>query len=145
MLIPIVIHPCLADLQITQGLLFDRSLVDSLSAPNIIFLLFFLFLLLQKLASCFLVFFSIFISYKPFNYVTQEVHPCISTDSSTPWKKSHFSISDWSDLNTIDNISITLHVFSKYKFTSLWIDEMWLPRYKNRSTNFRGLPLRVVA
>ena len=57
-----------------------------------------------------------------------EVHPYNSMDTLTPWKKSHFILSDRSDFSML---------------TSLSVDEMLLPRYVNLSTNFRGLLFKV--
>ena len=42
----------------------------------------------------------------------------------------------------IDNLSIAVHAFAKYRLTSLSVDEILLLRYMNFSTNFRDLPLK---
>ena len=43
----------------------------------------------------------------------------------------------------IDNLSISVHVFSMRKLTSLLVDEILLLRYMKCSTNFRILRLKV--
>ena len=42
-----------------------------------------------------------------------------------------------------DNLSIAVHAFPMHMLTSLSVDEILLLRCVNRSTNFRGLPLKV--
>ena len=43
----------------------------------------------------------------------------------------------------IDNLSIAVHDFAWRMLTSLSVNKILLPRYVNRSTNFRGLTLKV--
>ena len=43
----------------------------------------------------------------------------------------------------INNLSISVHAFTRHMLTSLSVDEILLLRYMNLSTNFRGLPLQV--
>ena len=63
-----------------------------------------------------------------------------STDMDTVWKNSRLILSDY---YMAVNRSIAVHVLSMCMLTSLSVDEIFLPRYINRSTNFRGLPLKV--
>ena len=42
-----------------------------------------------------------------------------------------------------NNLSIPVHAFSRHIVTWLSVDEIFLPRYANWSTDFRGLPLKV--
>ena len=74
----------------------------------------------------------------------QVVHPYSCTDTFTAWKKSCFILSKISNFHMIDNQSITVYTFARYMLTSLSVDEILLLRYVNMSTNFRGLPLRVL-
>ena len=71
------------------------------------------------------------------------VHPYVSTDTATAWKKFRFVSSDRSDFHKIDNLSIAVHAFVRCMLSSLSADEILLPSYVNLSSNFRGLPLRV--
>ena len=64
------------------------------------------------------------------------VLPYSSTDIATAWKKSRFILSERSDFYMIDNLSITVHAFTRRMFISLSVDEILLPRYLNWSTNF---------
>ena len=50
-----------------------------------------------------------------------------------------FILLDWSDFHIIDNLSMTIHGFTRRMLTSLSIDKMWLPRHVNLSINFRRL------
>ena len=70
------------------------------------------------------------------------VYLCSSTDTATPNKKSRFIWPKRSDFRMIDSLSITVHAFPMHILTSLSVDEMWLPRYVTRSTNFRDLWLK---
>ena len=40
-------------------------------------------------------------------------------------------------------LSIIVYVFPMRMLTSLQVDEILLPRYVNKSLNFRGLPLKM--
>ena len=64
------------------------------------------------------------------------VHPCSSMETATAGKKFCFILLEKSDFQMI-------HVFSRHMLTSLSVDEILLLRYVNRSTNFKGLPLKV--
>ena len=44
----------------------------------------------------------------------------------------------------IENLSKSFHAFTKRMMISLSVDEMFLQRYMNISTDFSDLPLRVV-
>ena len=57
--------------------------------------------------------------------------------------KSCFILSNRSEFDMINNLSIGLHAFARHMLTPLSVNEMLLPRYMNWSTNSRGLPLRV--
>ena len=71
------------------------------------------------------------------------VHPYSSIDAVTAWKKLYFIFMDISNFHLIDNLPITVCIFTKHILISLSVDEILLPRYANLSTNFKGLPLRV--
>ena len=43
----------------------------------------------------------------------------------------------------IDNQSIAVHVSTMHMLISLSVDVIMLPRYVNKSTNFRGWPFNV--
>ena len=73
----------------------------------------------------------------------QMVRPYSSIDSATTWKKSRFTLPTRSDFHTTENLSIAVHAFARRMLTSLSVDEMLLSRYVNRSTDFKGLPLKV--
>ena len=73
---------------------------------------------------------------------THVVHPYISIDTATAWKKSRIISSDRSEFYMIDNLS-SIPCFSKRMMTSLSVDEILLSRYMNWSTNFRDLPFKV--
>ena len=45
-----------------------------------------------------------------------------------------------SDFHMVDNLLIMVHVLPMRMLTSLSVDEILLPRYMNRFTNFRDLP-----
>ena len=82
------------------------------------------------------VFFSIrFVSF-------HAVHPHSSTDTNLVGKKSCFILSERSHFHMIDTLSIAFHAFDRYMLTSLSVDEIFLPRYLNLSTNFISLTLR---
>ena len=72
------------------------------------------------------------------------IHPYSCTVTAITWKKSSFILSDKSDFHMIDSLSIVFHTFARCMWTSLSVDEMLLPRFVNRSTDFKGL-LRWVA
>ena len=65
----------------------------------------------------------------------------ISTNTTEACKNSNFISSEESDSCMVVNQSIALHVFPTRMLTSLSVDEIWLPRYMNWFTNFRGLPV----
>ena len=71
------------------------------------------------------------------------VHLYSSRDTAIAWRKYRFILSDRSDFQRINNLSIEFHADTIRMFTSLSVDEMLLLRYVNWSTNFRGWPLRV--
>ena len=66
-----------------------------------------------------------------------------SIDIAAASKKFHFILSERSDFHMIDNLPIQFHAVVSRMLTSLSVDEMLLLRYVNRSSNFRGLLLRV--
>ena len=70
------------------------------------------------------------------------VYPYSSTDTITTWKKSCFILTERSDFHLIDYLSIAVHPFAMLMMISLSVDEMFLPRYMNWSTNFRDLSLK---
>ena len=69
------------------------------------------------------------------------MHPYSSMD--TAWKKSSFILSDRLDLHIIRSLFITVHALTRCMLKLLSVDVILLPRYVNRSSNFRGLPLKV--
>ena len=52
-------------------------------------------------------------------------------------------LSERSDIHKIHNLSITVHVFARCLEISPSVDEILQPRYVNRSSNFRGLLLKL--
>ena len=71
------------------------------------------------------------------------LHLCNSTDTSSACEKSCFILLDKSDFHMVDSLSIAILAFVRCILTSLSVDEMLLLKYKNLSTNFRELLLRV--
>ena len=68
-----------------------------------------------------------------------------STDTPTAWKNSRFILSDWSDFQIVHNQLIAAYVFPMCMLVSLSVDEIWLPKYMNWPTNFRGLSFKEMA
>ena len=64
------------------------------------------------------------------------VHPFSISATTTAWEKKRFILSERSDFYMIDNLLIAIYAFLTHMLTSLSVDEMLLPRYMNRSTNF---------
>ena len=62
---------------------------------------------------------------------------------ATGWKKSCFILPERSDFKMIDILSIAVHPYPMCMLTSLSVDEIFLLKYVNWSTNFRGLPLKM--
>ena len=54
------------------------------------------------------------------------VHLYSSIDTDTGWKKSHFILSERSDLYVIDNLSIVYHALARSMLTSLSVNEILL-------------------
>ena len=71
------------------------------------------------------------------------VHPYISMDTVTAWKKSCFILLNRSNFHMINDLSIAFHTFARHMMTLISVDEMLLPRYVNCSTIFRSLSLRM--
>ena len=59
------------------------------------------------------------------------------------WKKLCFILSDKSDFQMIDNLSIAVYVFASHILISFSIDEMLLSRYVNLSFSFKEPLFRV--
>ena len=72
------------------------------------------------------------------------VRPFSSTDTATAKKKSCFIALERSNFHMIDNLSIAVHTFAVHMLTLLSVDEILLPKYVNRPTNFRSLSLKLV-
>ena len=66
------------------------------------------------------------------------VHPYSCIDSTASWKKSCFILSNRSEFDMSESLSIAVHAFDRCVLTSHSLDETLLPRYVNVSTNFRG-------
>ena len=60
------------------------------------------------------------------------VHLYSSAGTTTAWKKSRLILSGWSNSPRI-----------RSTYVDISVDEIFLPRYMNESTNFRCLPLNV--
>ena len=58
------------------------------------------------------------------------------------WKKYSVLLLDRVDFSMIDYLSVVLHALTQGMFISLSVDEIVLPRYVDRSANFRTLPLK---
>ena len=54
-----------------------------------------------------------------------------------------FLLSKESDFHMIDGQSTIIHTFARYMLTSLSVHEILLSGYINRSSIFRGLPLKI--
>ena len=68
------------------------------------------------------------------------VHPYGRIDTTTAWKNLPFCLSDRTEFQMIDNLSIAVTSFILMSFS---VNDILLPRYKNLSTNFREPPFRV--
>ena len=44
----------------------------------------------------------------------------------------------------IENLLMAFQAFARHMLTFISVDEKFLPRYVNWTTNFKGLPFRVV-
>ena len=66
------------------------------------------------------------------------MYPYSSIDTATAWEKSCFILSERSNFDMIDSLSIAFHVFARHMLPLLSVEEI-LPLL----TNFRGLPLEV--
>ena len=78
-------------------------------------------------------------------FSVQEVHSYSSPDTATAWKKSRFIfIREIRFPYHRNPLSIVVYIFPMGIFISILADEILLPRFVNSSTNFRGLPLRMV-
>ena len=64
-------------------------------------------------------------------------------DSTAARKKFRFILSDRSEFNMIDILSIAAHVFARYILMSLSEDETLLPKYGNLSSYFRDPSFRL--
>ena len=71
------------------------------------------------------------------------VHRYISIGKTTVWKKSRLIISDRSDFYMVDSLAIAAHAFARHKLTSLSVNEIFLLRNVNLSTNFRETLFRM--
>ena len=69
------------------------------------------------------------------------VHPYNRIDTTSPWKKSRFILSDSLDFPIINNLSIVAHTFARRILVLFSIDETQLPRYMNWSSTFKSKPL----
>ena len=56
------------------------------------------------------------------------VHPYCRIDTTVDWKKLHFILSDKSDFQMINNLSITVCNFASSTLMSFSVDKMQLPR-----------------
>ena len=57
------------------------------------------------------------------------LHPYNTMDTTITWKKSCFILSDSSNFQMIDNLSIIFHTFTRCMLTSLSVEEILLLRY----------------
>ena len=58
-----------------------------------------------------------------------------STETTSAWKNSCFILSEGSDFNIVDKLSIAVYTLTRLMLISLSGDEIMLPRYMNSSTN----------
>ncbi len=72
------------------------------------------------------------------------MHPYSSIDTTAAWKKLRFIISDRSDFNMIDSLTIAVHAILSRVLMSFSVDDTLLPRKVNLSTTIRGVPSSVV-
>ena len=73
----------------------------------------------------------------------QMVQPYSSTDITTSWNNCRFNLLLISDFHMTDNLFVADHAFAIRVLTSLFVDEILLPRYVNCSTILRRLPSSV--
>ena len=66
-----------------------------------------------------------------------------SMSTITTWKKLHFVLSERSDFQITDSLSIAVYAFASHVLVSFSVDEMLLLRKVNLSTNFRQQPSSV--
>ena len=71
------------------------------------------------------------------------VHLFSSIETATVWKKFRLILSKKSDFHKMDNLLIAVNAFDMRILRLLSIDEIWLLRNVNWSTNLRELPLNV--
>ena len=64
------------------------------------------------------------------------VHPYCSIHITAAWKEFRFNLSERSDFNMIDSLSITINAFPRRTLISLSVDKTLPPRYVNLSINF---------
>ena len=69
----------------------------------------------------------------------QVVQSYNSTDMATTWKNFHFILTESSDFNIVNNLSIATLALPMCMMTSCSVDEILLPGYMNWSTYFRDL------
>ena len=74
-----------------------------------------------------------------FRLRVQAVQPYSSTDNTSLWMNSCFVLSEISDFQLVDNLSVAVYAFPMCMLMSLSVDEILLPRYMNWSTNFKFL------
>ena len=92
---------------------------------------------------------SIILVYLPSSFFSMHfvnvhlVHPHISMDTVTAWKKSCFVLSDRSHFGVFDNLSIVFYSFTRRMLTSLSVDEMLVTIYMTWFTKFGGLTLKL--
>ena len=72
-------------------------------------------------------------------FKVQVVQTYSSSDMVTSWKNFNFILSERSDFYMVVNLSIAVHVLPMHMLTLLLVDEIVLPKYMNKSINFRGL------
>ena len=68
----------------------------------------------------------------------QAVHPYSNMYTIASRKKIRFILSDRSDLQMTDNLSIAVYAFASRVLLSFSVDEMLLQKYVNLSISFRG-------
>ena len=54
--------------------------------------------------------------------------PYSSIDTTAAWKKLRFILSDRSDLDMTESLSMAIHAFGRHVLMSFPLDEMLLPR-----------------
>ena len=71
------------------------------------------------------------------------MQPYYSADTVTAWKNFGFILSERSDFDIVDNLSITVHDFPMRKLTSFSVDDILFWRFLEWSSHSRRMPFNM--